>query len=75
MFACTESDEVLKAMTYHWGVIPMFVENIRNIAGYDNVALEIARRRNLPKGSKVIITSGMGGTIGGTNTIRVIEVL
>ena len=75
IIACTESDEVLKAMTYHWGVIPMFVENIRNIAGYDNVALEIARRRNLPKGSKVIITSGMGGTIGGTNTIRVIEVL
>ena len=75
IIACTESDEVLKAMTYHWGVIPMFVENIRNIAGYDNVALEIARRRNLPKGSKIIITSGMGGTIGGTNTIRVIEVL
>ena len=75
IIACTESEEVLKEMTYHWGVIPMFVENIRNIAGYDNVALEIARRRNLPKGSKVIITSGMGGTIGGTNTIRVIEVL
>lgn len=75
IIACTESDDVLKEMAYHWGVIPMFVENIRNIAGYDNVALEIARRRNLPKGSKVIITSGMGGTIGGTNTIRVIEVL
>ena len=52
----------------------MLVENIRNIGQYDNVALEIARRRNLPKNSKIIITSGMGGTIGGTNTIRVIEV-
>ena len=74
IIACTESDEVLKALAYHWGVIPMLVENIRNIGQYDNVALEIARRRNLPKNSKIIITSGMGGTIGGTNTIRVIEV-
>ena len=52
----------------------MLVENIRNIAEYDSVALEVARRKRLPLGSKVIITSGMGGTIGGTNTIRVIEV-
>lgn len=75
VIACTESDDVLKSLTYHFGVIPMLVENIRNIAAYDNVALEIARRQRLPKGSKIIITSGMGGTIGGTNTIRVIEVL
>ena len=75
IIACTEKDEVIKQLTYYNGVIPMLVENIRNIATYDNVALEIARRQNLPKGSKVIITSGMGGTIGGTNTIRVIEVL
>lgn len=75
IIACTESDEVIKSLTYHFGVIPMLVENIRNIAQYDNVALEIARRQSLPKGSKIIITSGMGGTIGGTNTIRVIEVL
>ena len=75
IIACTESDEVLKKLTYYWGVIPMYVENIRNIAKYDAVALEVARRRNLPKNSKIIITSGMGGTIGGTNTIRVIEVI
>ncbi len=75
IIACTENDEVLKSLTYYYGVIPMLVENIRNIGAYDNVALEVARRQKLPKGSKVIITSGMGGTIGGTNTIRVIEVL
>ena len=75
IIACTENDDVLKAMSYHYGVIPVLVENIRNIGAYDNVALEIARRQKLPQGSKIIITSGMGGTIGGTNTIRVIEVL
>ncbi len=75
IIACTENDDVLKAMSYHFGVVPVLVENIRNIAAYDNVALEIARRQKLVKGSKIIITSGMGGTIGGTNTIRVIEVL
>ena len=75
IIACTENDDVLKSLTYYFGVIPVLVENIRNIAQYDNVALEIARRQNLQKGSKIIITSGMGGTIGGTNTIRVIEVL
>ena len=75
IIACTESDEVIKSLTYHFGVIPMHVENIRNIAEYDTVALDVAEKHNLPKGSKIIITSGMGGTIGGTNTIRVIEVL
>ena len=75
IIACTESDEVIKSLTYHFGVIPMHVENIRNIAEYDTVALDVASKHNLPKGSKIIITSGMGGTIGGTNTIRVIEVL
>jgi pyruvate kinase len=75
IIACTENDDVLKSLTYYNGVIPVLVERVRNIAKYDDVALEIARRQGLPKGSKIIITSGMGGTIGGTNTIRVIEVL
>lgn len=74
IIACTEKDDICKDLAYYWGVIPMLVENIRNIAEYDSVALEVARRKRLPLGSKVIITSGMGGTIGGTNTIRVIEV-
>ena len=75
IIACTENDDVLKQLTYYNGVIPVLVERVRNIAKYDDVALEIARRQGLAQGSKIIITSGMGGTIGGTNTIRVIEVL
>ncbi len=74
IIACTEKDDVCKSLAYQWGVVPVVVENIRNIAEYDSVALEVARRTKLPVGSKIIITSGMGGTIGGTNTIRVIEV-
>ena len=30
IIACTESDEVIKSLTYHFGVIPMLVENITN---------------------------------------------
>ena len=74
IIACTEKEEVCLQLEHYWGVFPTIVENIRNIAGYDGVANEIARRKRLPIGSKVIITSGMGGSIGGTNTIRVIEV-
>ncbi len=74
IIACTEKEEICIQLAHYWGVFPTIVENIRNIAGYDGVANEIARRKGLPIGSKVIITSGMGGTIGGTNTIRVIEV-
>ena len=75
IIACTDNADVIRSLTYHFGVIPMFVKNIRNIGEYDTVALDVAEKHNLPKGSKIIITSGMGGTIGGTNTIRVIEVL
>ncbi len=74
VIACTESYDVCASLSYYWGIIPCIVENIRNIAAYDGVAQEIARRNKLPLHSKIIITSGMGGTIGGTNTIRVIEV-
>lgn len=74
IYACTKYASTKRKMQVCRGVESLTCDYVKEISLWDKQALELAHQLNLPIGSTIILTSGVGVDHGSTNTIRLLQV-
>lgn len=73
IIAVTDNIQTCRRLSYYWGVFSTIRDGVTDIAGYNEIAMEVARDFGFKKGATIIITSGWGQQHGSTNNMRIIE--
>lgn len=74
IYACTQNESTKRKMQVCRGVESLTCDYVKEISLWDQQAQALAKQLKLPKGSTIILTSGVGMDHGSTNTIRLLQV-
>lgn len=75
VFAVTPNEWASKSVLIHRGVYSMVVGSLIGSDTLINKVLEMAHEKKLiQQGDYVVVTSGLSGTVGSTNLLKIIKV-